>query len=110
MRALAAVLLLAACAPSVPSVPSVPRADPIPYTLDAGGVQLSDRVLRIDFGRTDHSTVPAMTKLVGQPPAATRDCAGGGQRVEWPDGTALIFAAGEFRGWATPAGGAGLSC
>jgi len=104
MRALVAVLLLAACAPSVP------RPDPIPYTLDAGGVQLSDRVLRIDFGRTDHSTVPAMTKLVGQPPAATRDCAGGGQRVEWPDGTALFFAAGEFRGWATRAGGAGLSC
>ncbi|RLJ41280.1 hypothetical protein BCF46_3072 [Litoreibacter meonggei] len=106
-RALAAVLLLAACAPTVPTAP---RSDPIPYTLDANGVQLSDRAQRIDFGRTDHSTVPAMTKLVGRGPTATRDCAGGRQQVEWPDGTTLVFAAGEFRGWTNAAGSAGLSC
>jgi hypothetical protein len=107
MRALVAVLLLAACAPTAANTP---RADPIPYTLDASGVQLSDRAQRIDFGRTDHSTVPAMTKVVGQMPTTTRNCAGGGQRVEWPDGTALIFTAGEFRGWTNAAGSAGLSC
>ena len=107
MRALVAILLLAACAPAVPEAP---RPAPIPYTLDASGVQLSDRAQRIDFGRTDHSTVPAMTKLVGQPPTAKRNCAGGKLQVEWPDGTALIFAAGEFRGWAASTGSAGLSC
>ncbi|WP_090211919.1 hypothetical protein [Litoreibacter janthinus] len=103
-RALAAVLLLAACAPAAPT------PDPIPYSLDAGGVQLSDRPQRIDFGRTDHSTIPAMTKLVGRAPTATQNCTSGGQRVEWPDGTRLFFAAGEFRGWATPTAAAGLSC
>ena len=51
-----------------------------------------------------------MTKLVGLPPTATRACAAGGQQVEWPDGTTLIFAAGEFRGWTNAAGSAGLSC
>ncbi|SHF35130.1 hypothetical protein SAMN05444273_105230 [Litoreibacter ascidiaceicola] len=106
-RALAVTLLVAACAPAGPNVP---RSDPIPYTLDANGVQLSDRAQRIDFGRTDHSTIPAMTKLVGRGPTATRDCAGSGQQVEWPDGTALVFAAGEFRGWTNAAASAGLSC
>ena len=107
MRALVAVLLLAACAPVVPTSP---RSDPIPYTLDANGVQLSDRAQRIDFGRTDHSTIPAMTKLVGRSPTTTRNCARGGQQVDWPDGTTLVFAAGEFRGWTNVAGSAGLSC
>ncbi|TDT73780.1 hypothetical protein BDE40_2556 [Litoreibacter halocynthiae] len=107
MRALVAVLLLAACAPAAPNSP---RSEPISYTLDAGGVQLSDRAQRIDFGRTDHSTIPAMTKLVGRGPTATRDCAGGVQQVEWSDGTALVFAAGEFRGWTNATGSAGLSC
>lgn len=106
-RALVVLLMLAACAPAAPIAP---RTTSIPYTLDAGGVQLSDRPQRIDFGRTDHSTIPAMTKLVGRGPTATGDCAGGGQKVDWPDGTTLVFAAGEFRGWTSAAGSAGLSC
>ncbi|MEP3347135.1 MAG: hypothetical protein ABJN34_06330 [Litoreibacter sp.] len=107
MRAVLAVLVLAACAPTVPSAP---RPDPIPFTLDAAGVQLSDRTQRIDFGRTDHSTIPAMSKLVGAKPAASQDCANGGQQVEWPDGTVLVFANGEFRGWVSATSRAGVSC
>ena len=107
MRALLAVLLLTAC---VSTAPSEPRFDPIPYVLDANGVQLSGRPERIDFGRTDHSTIPAMTKLVGLKSTASRECVGGGEWVEWPDGTALIFASGEFRGWANASGRAGVSC
>ena len=100
-------MLLTACAPSAPTAP---RTTPIPYTLDSNGVQLVNRAQRIDFGRTDHSTIPAMTKLVGQPPAAPRDCAQGRQAVDWPDGTTLVFAAGALRGWANAQGQAGVSC
>ncbi|MEM6594601.1 MAG: hypothetical protein AAF672_07395, partial [Pseudomonadota bacterium] len=51
------ILLLAGCA-----APD-PRPDPIPFALDAGGIQLLDRAQRVDFGRTDHSALSAMEKL-----------------------------------------------
>ncbi|WP_298259052.1 hypothetical protein [uncultured Litoreibacter sp.] len=107
MRALWLVVVLAAC---MPTAPSTPRPDPIPYRLDESGIQLTDRVQRIDFGRTDHSTLPAMTKLVGAPPFASQDCAGGGQRVDWPDGTSLVFKGGTFRGWINAASAVGEGC
>ena len=67
--------------------------------LDAGGVQLTGRPQRIDFGRTDHSTELAMTKLVGQPPVERGICARGQPKVTWADGTVLYFVGGAFRGW-----------
>lgn len=108
MRMLGVLAALVACAP----VEKLPETEPIPYQLDRGGVQLVGRDLRIDFGRTDHSTIPAMTKLVGRPPISTRLCADGGEVVTWPDGTGLVFADGAFRGWvsATQSEGAGLIC
>lgn len=102
------VLALAACAP----VPDTPRSEPIPFQLDAKGVQLLDRSQRIDFGRTDHSTIPAMTKLIGKQPKGVFECTDGGQIVIWPDGTSLIMKRGAFRGWVstTLSNGAGATC
>ncbi|MEP5757960.1 MAG: hypothetical protein ABJ327_01370 [Litoreibacter sp.] len=85
------------------------RASPLPHRLDANGVQLLDRPLRIDFGRTDHSTISAMTKVLAVGPNGTRDC-GGLQEVYWPDGTVLAFEAGNFRGWQKDGAGAGQNC
>lgn len=82
--------------------PSTVRTTPIPYTLDARGVQLSTRAQRIDFGRTSHSTERAMTKLVGQAPVSRGVCPDGRPRVTWADGTVLYFSGGAFRGWAKP--------
>jgi hypothetical protein len=107
MRAIVAVLLLTACAPTESTTP---RLNPISYTLDANGVQLSGSPQRIDFGRTDHSAIPAMTKLVGTKPTATQGCASGGQKVEWSDGTSLVFVNGEFRGWTNTTSSTGASC
>lgn len=108
-RALCLALVVAGCTTSSPDGPA---SDPIPFKLDARGVQLLDRDQRIDFGRTDHSAEPAMSKLVGLPPASRRPCAGGGELVVWPDGTGLVFAGGAFRGWVSAAqgAGAGRSC
>lgn len=109
MRLVVAAVMLAACAPV--ETPA-PRSAPIAFALDQGGVQVLGKPLRIDFGRTDHSTIPAMTKLVGQPPATTRNCTSGGALVIWPDGTGFVMAQGEFRGWVSAASGtgAGLTC
>lgn len=107
MRTMIAVLVLGACAQAHPIRP---MPDPIPYVLDANGIQLTATPQRIDFGRTDHSTIPAMSKLVGQAPTATQECAGGGQKVDWPDGTTLIFTKGEFRGWSIEGRSAGFTC
>ncbi|GFE64780.1 hypothetical protein [Litoreibacter roseus] len=91
-------------------------AQTIPYTLDANGIQLADRPLRIDFGRTDHSTMTAMTKLTGQPAQRQVGCTNGLRALTWRDGTVLVFDTTEFVGWVSAANGsdprrtAGLSC
>lgn len=77
----------------------VTRTTPIPYSLDAGGIQLAGRAQRVDFGRTAHSTERAMTKLVGQAPVDRGICADGRPKVTWADGTVLYFSGGAFRGW-----------
>ena len=109
MRRLALVLALGACAPTLE--PAAP-VEPIPFQLDASGVQLLGSQQRIDFGRTDHSAIPAMTKLVGQAPAQQVRCREGGEIVVWPDGTGLIMKRGAFRGWVSAARGtgAGATC
>jgi hypothetical protein len=94
-----AVIALAGLSACAVTRPEPPKATPIPYALDAGGVQLADRPLRIDFGRTDHSTIPAMTKLVGQAETDRGICPDGRPFVVWPDGVALYFEAGAFVGW-----------
>lgn len=99
--------VLAGCA--APRGDAPVRATPIPYTLDTQGVQLSDRAQRIDFGRTEHSAISAMTKLVGSGPTAERLC-GQAREVRWADGTALVFVGGDLRGWVTQKGRAGQTC
>lgn len=106
--------LLCACAAGGPA-PEAARTQPIPYMLDANGVQLVGRQHRIDFGRTDHSTERAMTKLVGQAAVSRGICVDGNPYVSWADGTRLYFRAGAFRGWSkiAPDGSvqtAGVTC
>ena len=102
--------IVAGC--SAPSIEKPPAAQPIPFAFDQKGVQVLDRSQRIDFGRTDHSAIPAMTKLVGQAPVRQVACAGGGEIVVWPNGDALIMKRGAFRGWVSAklGTGAGATC
>ena len=90
--------LVAGCAASLSDTGAV-RTTPIAYEPDDRGIQVLGADGRIDFGRTDHSTLPAMTKLVGSPPVAQGSCAAGGQFASWSDGTRLHFLNGAFRGW-----------
>ncbi len=90
-------------------VPSTPAADPMPFALDAGGVRLLESPLRIDFGRTDHSTKSAMTKLQGTGPNGRRFCGTVTSDV-WPDGTELFYDLGAFRGWRKGDAEAGKTC
>ncbi|MEM7470285.1 MAG: hypothetical protein AAF340_02970 [Pseudomonadota bacterium] len=87
------VLLMAGCAAPEP------RPNPIAFSLDAGGIQLLDRPQRVDFGRTDHSTLSAMTKLTASDPMREGACVGGGRYAAFGDGVALHFARGDFVGW-----------
>lgn len=98
----AAAIFLTACASGERAVDPV-RTEPIPYVLDAKGLQLVGRSQRIDFGRTDHSTERAMTKLVGQAAVSRGICVDGQPYVVWADGTRLYFNAGSFRGWSKTA-------
>jgi hypothetical protein len=105
-----ALAALSACAAPSPDGQSG-RSEPIPYLPDAEGLQLTDRPLRIDFGRTQSSTLPAMTKLVGQEPRASGACADPGVSfADWPDGTRLVFARSRFLGWERDGASAGLRC
>ncbi|WP_299193919.1 hypothetical protein [uncultured Litoreibacter sp.] len=94
--------LVAGCA-STDGAATATKTDPIPYTLDSRGIQLVASPLRIDFGRTDHSTVAAMDKLVGQGPVSRAVCPDGSPFVVWADGTRLNFRGGAFRGWSKTA-------
>lgn len=106
MKRFAVLVILSSCT----TTPPAPTIEPIPYALDAGGVQLLDRPQRIDFGRTDHSAIKAMTKLVGVEPINQQACIDG-QKITWADGTALIFVRGDFRGWQSPEGSSGgIAC
>lgn len=93
---------VAGCAP-VDTAPRPTKTDPIPFQLDAQGVQLVGRSGRIDFGRTDHSAELAMNKLVGEGPASRAICGDGTASVTWPDGTVMYFRGGDFRGWSRTA-------
>jgi hypothetical protein len=103
--ALAAALLLSACA-AAPVAPPSPEHVP-----DADGIALVGSPLRIDFGRTEAGVIAAVTRLEGRGPAATAPCADGAAAVRWPDGLALHFRDGAFLGWARPDGtSAGIAC
>ncbi|MEM9433273.1 MAG: hypothetical protein AAGA12_05075 [Pseudomonadota bacterium] len=100
--ALVLILLCAACG-------SETATKRIPFSLDEGGIQLSDRPLRIDFGRTDHSAISAMGKLMSQPGKIGPGCNGFNERF-WPDGTRLFFDDANFIGWERLGQSAGIVC
>lgn len=101
LRTLGVLLTLPLLGCTGPS-PDQPRSTPIPYTLDAGGIQLTKQMLRVDFGRTAHSTDRAMTKLTGQPAIRRETCPNGRPKVTYADGTTLYFAENAFKGWSKP--------
>lgn len=112
----AGFVVLAACsaskAPAPPTGANVAKvADPV-FTND--GIDAGSTGLEIDFGRTEGSTVAAMSKLMGSAPSRTGQC-GPLRLAEWKDGTTLFFEPKPydppaFVGWATATGAAGRSC
>jgi hypothetical protein len=101
---IAFLVALAGCSSDM-SAPS----NPIPYSLDADGIQISGSPMRIDFDRTLSSTVPAMSKLVGRGASDQRAC-GAVTAVSWPDGTTLFFTTRGFAGWSRDAQSSGVIC
>lgn len=112
----AGFVVLAACsasnAPAPPTGANVAKvADPV-FTND--GIEAGTTGLEIDFGRTEGSTVTAMSKLIGSAPSRTGQC-GSLRRVEWTDGTTLFFEPKPndpptFVGWMTATAAAGRNC
>ena len=97
---------LAACSP-------IERAEPIPHRFDDGGIQVLSSPLRIDFGRTKESTIPAASKLF----AETRfeqvavNCGGQpGLAVTWSNGVKLLFVRSTFLGWEAAGERSGVIC
>lgn len=99
MRALFGVGLVVLAGCGAPQPVADFGLDPIPFTLDPRGIQLLDRAQRVDFGRTDHSSVVAMNKLTASAPEREGGCAEGGRYAAYPGGIVLHFAAGDFLGW-----------
>jgi len=98
-------LVLSACA-------ATPQAErPAGFVPDADGIALVGSPLRIDFGRARAGAISAVTRLEGQGPLATTDCAGGTTSVRWASGLTLHFRDGAFLGWARADGtSAGIAC
>jgi hypothetical protein len=99
MRRLAAVLVLAACAPAAPPAPPGVTLVPAAEGLDVAGTGQE-----IGFGRHRPGAVAAVTRVLGrapEAPVARTDCPGGPlTEVVWPrEGLALTFARNAFVGW-----------
>lgn len=90
----------------------MPAAAPPPQGLvpDAGGLQPNDSPLRIDFGRAEAGVIAAVSRLKGTGPETRRTVPGCGDVAVWADGLTLIFAGGDFRGWARNGASAGRVC
>lgn len=72
---------------------------------DSQGLQPIGIPLRIDFSRTEESTIASVSKLLGQPPKTRQlreECgAGPVTEVSWSNGLTLNFQNGDFLGWVT---------
>lgn len=89
-------LSIAACSTNVGQ-----RVPAIAYVPDPNGIQLLDSPLRIDFGRTETSTITAMKKLEGVAPSLIGNCGGEVTFSAWSRGLILYFEDGDFVRWAT---------
>lgn len=102
------ILVLAVLLPACTAAPE--RSAPPAFAPDAEGIAIVGSPLRIDFGRTEESTISAVTRLEGTGPREVVDC-GGVRAARWPSGLGLHFRDGAFLGWARPDGsGAGIPC
>ncbi|MGI1662201.1 hypothetical protein ACRDNQ_08165 [Palleronia sp. KMU-117] len=108
----AALVLLAACAPSSGPSPASNRAAAVGLVPDALGLQPNGTALRIDFGRAEPGMIPAVSRLLGEAPAfrgAVAGCALTAAR--WDNGLTLWFDRGSFVGWTEVTGAsAGRVC
>ena len=107
MRALPALLLLAACA----AAPTVPPREGVDFVPDANGLGIAGSAQRIDFDRAPQGGIPVMDRELGSGrvlPLA--GCPGGvATREAW--GTLeLTFTAERFVGWRQGASSAGQVC
>jgi hypothetical protein len=66
--------------------------------LDAGGIDIPSLGKRIDFGRTQNSTVSAMKKL-GNPSSEIWECSGNVVAASFWDATVLVFKQNQFKEW-----------
>lgn len=81
--------------------PVAPQGEVI---LGPSGLLVAGTGLEIGFGRTEASSVAAVTKLLGQAPDEARMIDGCGRELTWPSGLTLTFVEGDFRGWRAPEG------
>ena len=90
---------LAGCT-TTPRAPEIP-----PLTLDGEGIAPTETGLRIDFGRAQAGVIDTVSRLMGERPSLVStiaECNGGPMTVaRWPNGLALNFVEGNFRGWET---------
>lgn len=105
MRALALVLMLAACT----TAPGGPIPAAAGLTPDAGGLQPAGTDLRIDFGRAEPGVIATVSRLLGSDPVeivSQAECGAGPMRAaRWPNGLTLNFQDGDLRGWVVDAPG-----
>ena len=102
MRRLAAVVVLAACAPGPPDAPPVPPG--VSLVPAAEGLDVAGTGQEIGFGRHRPGAVAAVTRVLGrapEPPVGRIDCPGGPlTEIAWPRaGLTLTFAQDAFVGW-----------
>jgi hypothetical protein len=100
--------VLAACLPVKETMPT-----PAWYQLDGGGIEVAYGK-RIDFGRTQNSTIMAMNKIIGISEGELFEC-DDLVVATFPGGVGLIFEQNNFgewsfRGWQTEDRSAGLIC
>jgi len=71
---------------------------------DAEGIGIDGKSQRIDFGRTQESTIPAVSKLLGVQPGSVSinlECGAGPTTIVKYPQIDLLFLDGAFRGWVT---------
>jgi hypothetical protein len=108
VRALAALLLLAACSAGLP-VPA-PHTG-VRFVGDAQGLAVPEAAKRIDFGRSPKGVIPIMDREMGQGRALSlAGCPAGVVRQQAWGELVLSFTAERFVGWRNGSAAAGQTC
>ena len=102
-RRVAILGLAAALAGCSGQVPAPIATAPVGLATDAEGLIALQNGLRVDFGRTQSSTIASATKLMGAAPdqvVTNSECGAGPLDIAtWNNRLTLLFQGGNFRGW-----------